>query len=589
MYKTSSHIVQEIAQNHIQQIVDIADQQFGEGFLTFNEAKQYLQEEHLIGHVVTDEDVVLGFSLMQIGMVDEIFDQFQSIKEELKSNFNQHEKVAYRSLTAVTKSAEGKGVASQLVKAGISFLKNKVDLIICDAWKSDHIHIGNILEKNGYQCYREIPNYWTVNSINESYECKVCGAPPCECVGVIYVLDLKGDVKGWWSREDLMYSSDFLHFNSIKLSDYCHQKETPFYVYSLDRIAMKIEGLKTIILQHELDLSIHYAMKANRHPRILQFLSQNAGVNIDVCSPNELAFALENGFDIEQVSYTGTSLSNRDIDVLTKHSKLHLNLDALSSIRRFGEKNPGRSIGLRFNPEIGLGYNESLEYTNRVVKFGLYEEQIEEAIELTKTYDLTVNTLHVHCGSGYLSDQLLKFERILEKVEQLIKRFPSVDTVNIGGGLGVPQSEGDALLDLNEWGRIIKNFQARTGVRMRVEPGDYIVKDAGLLIIEVNTVETKKGITFVGLDAGMNMNNEYAYYQMNLEPLPLQRKGGEKVLYTLAGNINEPVDLFAENKRMEQLEEGDLIALINAGGYGASSSSNHCMRGNFDEYFIEED
>ena len=583
MYKTSTCICRELVPEDFDQALQIASQQFGNYFVTHDQLNQYIDSDKYLSQGIFDEGELLGFSLMQIGTPEEIFSLLQEGQEDLLRSFGKYEKVAYRSLTCVSKKHEGQGIGSLLVKSGLKLLSNKVELVVADAWKSNSVHIGNILEREGYQFYHSIPNYWTKSSIEENYTCQYCGTPPCSCEAIIYVkiFDPKSE---WWERHNLRYINHQLHLGSTNIEAFSKEKQTPFYIYHLDRIGEKVEMIqKACHAQFRYQLS--YAMKANRHPAILQYLRKEKKINVDVCSPNELQYALEQGFEQEQISYTGTSLSKRDITILKQHPKVHVNLDSLSAIRRFGTINKSRTIGLRLNPGIGLGYNESLEYTSTIVKFGIYEEQLQEAIQLCKQYKLVINTLHVHCGSGYLGDQLPKLKTILSFIEQLLPQFPSVQNINIGGGLGVMQTEGDQNLPLHEWTQIIKGFARKHRIKMLFEPGDFLVKDAGILVTEVNYVEEKRGTTFVGLDTGMNMNNEYAYYQMNLEPIPIQQSIKPKQSYVLAGNINEPVDTFGEHW-MTPLQEDQIIALLNTGGYGASSSSNHCMRGDFKEYII---
>jgi diaminopimelate decarboxylase len=186
-----------------------------------------------------------------------------------------------------------------------------------------------------------------------------------------------------------------------------------------------------------------------------------------------------------------------------------------------------------------------------------------------------------------LNKHLERLSAILEKIKSFIQIFPDVHTLNLGGGLGVPQKQGDKPLNLIEWASVICQFARENKLSLAFEPGDFLVKESGILITKVNTVEEKKGKIFVGVDTGMNMNNEYAYYKMNLEAVPLLEPDTEdSIVATISGNINEPIDLFSEDKKMPLVSEGDYLALLNSGGYGASSSSNHCMRGNFKEYVI---
>jgi diaminopimelate decarboxylase len=126
-------------------------------------------------------------------------------------------------------------------------------------------------------------------------------------------------------------------------------------------------------------------------------------------------------------------------------------------------------------------------------------------------------------------------------------------------------------------------------VTIAVEPGDYIVKDAGVLVLGVTDVERKRDVTFVHVDGGFNLAPEPAYYELPCEPVACAPRSFDTAAWkpvTLAGNINEALDIWAHAAPMPELREGDHIAFLNAGGYGASMSSNHCMRGAFTEMLL---
>jgi diaminopimelate decarboxylase len=122
-----------------------------------------------------------------------------------------------------------------------------------------------------------------------------------------------------------------------------------------------------------------------------------------------------------------------------------------------------------------------------------------------------------------------------------------------------------------------------------VEPGDYLVKDAGVLLLQVTDVELKRDVTFVSVDGGFNLAPEPAYYGLPCEPAACAPRDFNTSAWrpvTVAGNINEALDVWAADHPMPPLKEGDRIAFVNAGGYAASMSSNHCMRGAFAEQLL---
>jgi diaminopimelate decarboxylase len=392
----------------------------------------------------------------------------------------------------------------------------------------------------------------------------------------------------WWERDDLHYHNSQLYFAGQNLSALAHSAGTPVYFYSAARLEANLNRLKRALTKHGVKHQVFYALKANRFLPLVTYLKLTGLCGVDVCSPNELRLARQVGFREEEITYTGTSVSNEDLEWLRRHSQVWVNCDSLSSIRRLGERCPGRPIGLRINPQLGLGYNPALEYAgDKATKFGLYPDRYPEALALAQSYDLRVKTLHFHIGSGYLSHQLDTLDKILERTVWFLEQCPTIDTLDIGGGLGVPLLEGQQPLDLDRWATIIASYAQAHHLKIQLEPGDYLVKDAGVLILEVNSVEEKGGTTFVGVNGGFNLQNLSVYYHTPFIIVPLQiDPAAPRKRVTIAGNINEALDLLAEDVVLPALREGDLLALLNVGGYGSASSSNHCMRGQFAEYLL---
>jgi diaminopimelate decarboxylase len=392
----------------------------------------------------------------------------------------------------------------------------------------------------------------------------------------------------WWEREDLCYREGRLHFGGRELTSIVTGAGTPTFVYRAARVRDNLLRLRAALKEQGVEHDAFYAIKANRFAPLVTYLKLLGQCGIDACSPAELRYARQLGFEETEISYTGTSVSESDLDCLQHHPAVHINCDSLSTIRRLGERCPGRRIGIRVNPQLGAGYNDKLRYAGqKATKFGIYRDRFEEAIATASAAGMAVETLHFHVGSGYLGDALEVLDQVLERVGLLLDAHPEIRRLNIGGGLGLRLCEADVAIDLERWAAIVARHVTRRGLRVQVEPGDYLVKDAGVLLVRVNTVEEKGGTNFVGVDAGFNIQNLAAYYQTPFIVAPLRRVAGaalERV--TIAGNINEAMDLLAEDVELPPLVEGDLLALMNVGGYGAASSSNHCMRGEFREHLL---
>jgi diaminopimelate decarboxylase len=391
----------------------------------------------------------------------------------------------------------------------------------------------------------------------------------------------------WWQRPDLRYRDGRLEFAGCELAPLA-AAGTPTYVYSADRVRQNLRRLRDALAAAQLDHDIYYALKANRFAPLLDTIAATGQCGIDACSPAEVQLALAHGFREEHISFTGHAVSEADLELLAGHPGVHVNCDAISTIRRLGRRGPGRRIGIRLNPGLGAGYNEKLRYAGaKPTKFGVYPDRFDEALATAASLGLVVDTLHFHVGSGYQGDALEVLEQVLEGALRLVDAHPGIRRLNVGGGLGVRMTESDVPVDLARWAGVIARHAGRRGLRVAVEPGDYLVKDAGLLLAQVNTVEDKAGTRFIGIDAGLSILNLWTYYRIPCVVAPLRvRDGAPRERVTISGNINEAIDLLAEDVELPALAEGDYVALLNVGGYGSAAASNHCMRGHYREMLL---
>lgn len=394
----------------------------------------------------------------------------------------------------------------------------------------------------------------------------------------------------WWEREDLCYRDGRLHLGGRDLESFVAKTGTPAFVYHAARVRDNLIRLRAALASRGVQHDAFYAIKANRYAPLVRFLKSLGQCGIDACSPGELRYALEMGFAEAEISYTGTSVSETDLDCLQSHPGVHVNCDSISTIRRLGKRCPGRRIGIRVNPELGAGYNDKLRYAGtKPTKFGVYRDRFEEAIATARAVGMRVEALHFHFGSGYVGDSVEVLDQVLGRVCVLLDAHPEIRAVNIGGGLGLRLVETDVAVDPGRWAEIVARHLGRRGLRVHIEPGDYLMKDAGVLLVRVNTVEEKGGTRFVGVDAGLNIVGLSAYYQTPFVVAPLVRaRGAPLERVTIAGNINEAIDLLGEDLLLPPIAEGDLLALLNVGGYGSAMSSNHCMRGEFREHLLPE-
>ena len=395
----------------------------------------------------------------------------------------------------------------------------------------------------------------------------------------------------WWQREDLCYQGGQLHFAGRAVRQLAAQFGSRSFVYSFARVRQNLDRLHQALAEAELQagFTVLYAMKANRFVPLLTRLQETGRCGIDACSPNEVELAVSCGFAPSDISFTAGNLSRADYEQLARYEGLFMDCDSLHAIRTWGQYKPGAKIGIRINPAAGVSReaNSALQYAGKTVtKFGIYQEQFDEALATATDCGLTVTKIHFHTGCGYLTPQLNQLDEVIERCMWFIKRCDKLEKVNMGGGLGVPHNVFDQPLDLTQWAAVLKKHFSKTGLHLEVEPGEYLLKDAGILLLEKTMVEKKKDIVFLGLDAGFNLAPEPAYYQLPLQPVPLDQKDEVFSPMRVVGNINEAIDVWYDQSWMPDMDGQEYLALINAGAYSSSMASNHCMRGQFKEFLL---
>ena len=396
----------------------------------------------------------------------------------------------------------------------------------------------------------------------------------------------------WWARRGLEVRDGRLSIAGRDAETLAREHGTPLYVHDLVRVGEQARALQWALAGAGLRHLVRLALKAQREPDLLRYLrglgppGSPESVGMDVCSPGELLWALEHGWAPAEISYTGTNVSERDLDVILAHPDVHLNVDLISQIARVGRRAAGREIGIRVNPRVGASFEGGREtfYTGeRPTKFGVLPERLAEALAAARAHDLTIGTVHFHTGDGYLSEELPIFEESVRRVAEMVRFLQAegcpIEEVNTGGGLGVPQRAGDEPLDLDRWASILAEHLGPLDVVVATEPGDFLVKEAVVHLAEVVTVEERDELLFVGLDTGWNVMCEPFVYGALLDLVLCRAADADPIReVTVSGHINEGNDLFAQDHPFPEVREGDVVAAINVGSYNGSMTSAHCLR-----------
>jgi diaminopimelate decarboxylase len=352
---------------------------------------------------------------------------------------------------------------------------------------------------------------------------------------------------------------------------------TPLYLYAGDVVRARCAALRAAFPRAE----VRYAMKANDCPALLA-LVRAAGLGVETVSPWEVRLAREMGFKKRQVICSANNPSDDDLRALAR-AGITVNLDALSALARWGKIAPkGARVGLRVNLQIGGGHHKHVVTGGPDSKFGLAPEDLPRAREIAAERGFAIVGLHQHLGSGLTDIEV--FRAALDALFAIVPDFPDVTFVDIGGGFAVPIRPGDAPLDLARWGEVAtERFAAleasvRRPLAMLIEPGRYVVAESGVLLTRVTTVKRARDRVWIGVDTGMHHLVRPAMYGAYHPVAPVRARAGTPERCFVVGPICESGDVLAEERTMVPPEEGDLLAIGNAGAYGYVMASRYNLR-----------
>jgi diaminopimelate decarboxylase len=359
------------------------------------------------------------------------------------------------------------------------------------------------------------------------------------------------------------------------------------YVISEKRIRENYHRLRNVLASNYGKVRIYYAAKANSNLAVLKVL-EKIGAYLDVVSPGEVSMAFASGFTPDRIMFTGTSVRTDEIEFLI-NSDVTVNIDSLSQLERHLKLQVPKVLSIRINPEVGAGLHSHVITAGKQSKFGLWEDDTIRAYEMAKKAGVKRFGIQMHVGSGILDPK--PFLQALEKLLNIAKKVHSevgieFEFVDMGGGLGVPYKPDEKEVDLAVFSeKVLSFFKSRIekdGLGepvFCVEPGRYLVADACILLTAINTVKTTPFKKFVGVDAGFNTLVRPTMYGSYHHIVVANKLNAlEEQTVDVVGPICESGDTLAKDRRLPVVEEGDLLAVLNAGAYGYAMSSQYNAR-----------
>jgi diaminopimelate decarboxylase len=353
---------------------------------------------------------------------------------------------------------------------------------------------------------------------------------------------------------------------------------TPLYVYDADKITSQIQRLRNAF--STTNVKIKYAAKALTNISILKLI-RKAGAEIEVVSLQEAAMALKAGFPPHEITFTPSGVDFSEIEGAVE-SKFLINLDNLSSLKKFGAKYGSTyGCGIRLNPGIMAGGNLKISTGHSSSKFGISILQLQEIVATVKQHNIPVRGLHIHTGSDILDPSV--FLQMADILFDAAKHFPDLKFIDFGSGFKVAYKEGDKVTDIEDLGTKLSSafndFCRKYGkdLELWIEPGKFVVSEAGTFLVQVNVVKPTPTITFAGVNSGLNHLIRPMMYDAYHHIVNVSNPQGSKKTYNIVGYICE-TDTFAADRELPEVREGDILALKNAGAYGFSMSSNYNSR-----------
>ncbi|MDO1528493.1 diaminopimelate decarboxylase [Fulvimonas sp. R45] len=371
-------------------------------------------------------------------------------------------------------------------------------------------------------------------------------------------------------------------FDGVDLAALADRLGTPLYAYSASAIRQRIDGLQQAL--HGLDAMICYAVKANGNRAILELMA-GAGLGADIVSAGELRRALQAGIPPARIVFSGVGKSEDEIagalDVGIQRFNVE-SLDELLAIERLAAlRGAVARAAVRINPDVDALTHAKISTGKSENKFGVSIDEARRWFESrAQLQHVRLDGLHVHIGSQILS--LEPFRQTLARVAAFWRELRHgghpIASIDVGGGLGVRYREGETPIAPADYVAAIREALAGFDGRLLLEPGRYLVAEAGVLLTRVLRVKHGEARDFLVLDAAMNDLLRPSLYDAWHDIVPVSAGAGPEVVYDVVGPVCETGDTFARDRRLPACGEGDLLMILGAGAYGASMGSTYNSR-----------
>lgn len=393
---------------------------------------------------------------------------------------------------------------------------------------------------------------------------------------------------------DFKYEHNKLYCESVSIARLAKKYGTPLYVYSrktfLDHYRKLQDAFRSV------KPLICYSVKANSNLTILRTLVAR-GAGLDIVSGGELYRALKAGVLPRKIVYASVGKTEKEIGYAMKSNILVFNVESLPELMMIdevaGKLRKRQTVAIRVNPDVKAKTHRYIITGHRQNKFGIDIGTARDIFLNRRQFkNLDISGVHLHIGSQIVDAR--PFVRAIEKLVNFVKNLESRDIrvkwFNIGGGLGIIYS-GERPQTAQEYARAVLPLLKKLHTRIILEPGRFIAGNAGVLVAKVLYIKEAPGRNFAIVDAAMNDLVRPSFYEAYHEILPVESrpyKTSRRIRkYDVVGPVCESGDFLGKDRKFIDLEQGDLLAVMSAGAYGYSMSSNYNSRPRPAEVLVE--
>ncbi|HNP63188.1 MAG TPA: diaminopimelate decarboxylase [Woeseiaceae bacterium] len=369
---------------------------------------------------------------------------------------------------------------------------------------------------------------------------------------------------------------------------------TPFYCYSRAAIEARYDAIAGAL--KEFDALVCYAVKANSNQALIGLLAAR-GAGADVVSEGEMRRALAAGIPASKIVYSGVAKTVREIEFALQQDIRQFNVESEQELRVISAAavrlNRIAHVAFRINPNVDAGTHEKISTGKAENKFGIAIEYARRAYDEARALPgIEVRGVDLHIGSQIMNLAPFEaaFSRIAELVEDLRRAGHTISTIDLGGGLGINYDrQNDKAPGIDDYAKIVRKTVGHLDCRIIVEPGRWLVGNAGVLVSSVIYTKTNGATKFLIIDAAMNDFLRPSMYNAYHSIVGEQQTDAAQVLYDIVGPVCETGDTFARKRQLPEQDAGDLVVIEGAGAYGSVMASTYNTRPLIPEVMVDGD